>query len=225
VIAVAIDPKDAATIFAAPLLPVSAIPPDQLPAGSFLFKSTDGGATWNRTGNPTNGSYVLTTAVAVDPVNSSVVYAFFSSGLFRSTDGGATWTMIGKGLPENWAADTLVIVPGTPKRLYAAGQTSPTAFAMYRSDDAGANWTAVGSGLPENWTLTALAIDPANSSVLYAGTGAGGLYRSQDAAATWTVVPNMRLPMVKAITMDASSRIYVGAQSNPQDAFVMRISQ
>jgi hypothetical protein len=80
-----------------------------------IYKSTDAGVTWQaeNTGLPSNG-YV--TALAIDPLNPSTLYA--SVGLvFKSTDAGATWAAMNPGLSAS--VNTLAIDPLTPSTLYA----------------------------------------------------------------------------------------------------------
>ena len=222
-IGLAIDPKTPSVLYAA--------------ATGGIYKSTDGGVTWN-----TSGILSSSVAVAVDPVNSSILYASMgtslslslpssgdSSGLFKSADGGTTWTPINNGLPSGWFANNFILDPSVPQRIYAVGSSSNA--GLYRSDDGGNNWSAIGSGLP-NSPLNGLALDSSNSSTLYAGPVAGGLYRSQDAGATWSQVPALSVPIVYAIAVDPSnsSRIYAGTQLNPgrrvrnEDHTVMRIT-
>jgi photosystem II stability/assembly factor-like uncharacterized protein len=65
-------------------------------AGSFVFpcpwtaRSTDGGEHWERQYPPT-----FTTAIAIDPSDSSVVYLGTQDGAFVSRDSGATWNLLG----------------------------------------------------------------------------------------------------------------------------------
>jgi len=73
-------------------------------SGTEILKSVDGGSTWTHNGYITATYYAQNfMAIAVDPADSSVVYAGSGGGggntLFRSNDGGATWTLIGEGLP------------------------------------------------------------------------------------------------------------------------------
>jgi uncharacterized protein (TIGR03437 family) len=61
---------------------------------ALLYKSTDGGSTWNLTGLSPEGQGPRTPALtAVDPTNANIVYAG-SLNVLRSTDGGATFTQI-----------------------------------------------------------------------------------------------------------------------------------
>ena len=215
-IGLAIDPRATSVLYAA--------------TTSGIYKSTDGGVTWN-----TSGLLSSAVAVAVDPLNSSIVYASMgmslslslpssgdSLGLFKSTDGGTTWTPINNGLPSGWFANNLIVDPSVPQRIYAVGSSSNG--GLYRSDDGGNHWSSIGSGLP-NSPLNGLALDPTNSATLYAGPVAGGLYRSQDAGVSWSQLPGMSVPIVYAIAVAPtdSSHIYAGAQLNPADSFVMKI--
>jgi hypothetical protein len=223
VLGLAIDPKTTSTIYAAT-------------AYQGIYKSTDAGATWN-----ISGSLTSTVAVAVDPLNTATIYAsvgnglppalpppgspapFPALGLYKSVDAGGTWTAINTGLPSGWFASILIADPGVEGRVYAWNYL---ASGLYRSDNGGNNWAQIGSGLPD-WPINAMAIDPTNSSMLYAASSAGGLYRSPDAGATWHVMPGLRVPIVNSITVDPSdpTHIFAGTQLNPQDVFVIKISQ
>ncbi len=212
ILGLAIDPKTPSNLYAS--------------TGLGIFKSTDGAATWNLTGSLGNAGAV--TAVAVDPLNSAVLYASvgnsLSAGIYKSTDAGATFTGNSNGLPSGWFADSLVLVPSVPGRVYAIGSFAPTKD-VYRSDDSGNTWMKVGSGLPDG-PVSALAVDPGNSSVVYAAPSAGGLYRSTDAGATFSLLPGLRIPIVNSLAIDPanSSQIYTGSQFNPSDVFVMKIA-
>src|SRR5881398_306118 len=104
---VVVDPRSSDTVFAA--VP-GALWSDSADRG--LYKTTDGGKTWNQIlkgGNPSTGA----SWVAMDPNDPNVLFACMwdfrrkgwtfrsggdgpdkpsASGLFRSADGGATWT-------------------------------------------------------------------------------------------------------------------------------------
>ena len=212
ILGLAIDPKTPSILYAS--------------TGLGIFKSTDGAATWSLTGSL--GSAGAVAAVAVDPLNSAVLFASVgnsdSQGIYKSTDTGASFTAIGNGLPSGWFANSFVPVPSVPGRVYAIGSFAP-AKDVYRTDDSGNTWMKVGSGLPDG-PVSALAVDPGNPSVVYAAPSAGGLYRSTDAGATFLLVPGLRIAIVSSIAIDPtnSSQIYTGSQFNPSDAFVMKIT-
>ena len=226
VLDLAISPKTTSIHYAAVQQPPQ---PNGVATAGGIYKSTDGGVTWNITGLVNN-----TVAVAVDPQNPSIAYTSIgptsldprtglsnSLGLFKSSDGGATWTAINTGLPSGWFAVNLTADPSIPQRIYAVGYSNT---GLYRSDDGGNHWTALGPGLP-NSSINAIALDPTNSATVYVAPSAGGLYRSVNAGANWSQVPGLRVPIINSIAVDPSnsSRIYAGTQPNPGDAFVMKI--
>ena len=73
---IAVDPTDSNTVYLASY-------------GGGVAKSVDGGANWvERNQGITNRSVW---AVAIDPLNTSIVYAGGAGGMYRSTDGGGQW--------------------------------------------------------------------------------------------------------------------------------------
>jgi len=88
-----------------------------------IFRSADGGETWEQT------SFVEDTeSVAVDPTDSRVVYAATYSQVFRSADSGGTWSAIGLGLERSELF--LLRVDPTGNVLYAG--TSDGVFEFDR---------------------------------------------------------------------------------------------
>lgn len=123
-----------------------------------LYKTTDGGQTWNRTLVGDEGDDVWTgvTDLVIDPRNPDVLYAATwqrhrtvaayvgggpNSGLQRSLDGGETWEKLSTGLPTgNLGKIGLAISPQNPDVLYAAIELNQRMGAVYRSTDRGSSW-------------------------------------------------------------------------------------
>jgi photosystem II stability/assembly factor-like uncharacterized protein len=65
-----------------------------------VFKTTNGGANWTEAsvGLPRS----LVNALAIDPMNPSVIYAATSDGVFVSTDGAESWRDTSAGLPNRY---------------------------------------------------------------------------------------------------------------------------
>jgi photosystem II stability/assembly factor-like uncharacterized protein len=78
VTALALDPRESQTLYAGVILRPT--------TNSTLFKSTDGGSTWNSTTLSLHG---FISAIALDP--QGAVYAVAGESLWKSSDGGATW--------------------------------------------------------------------------------------------------------------------------------------
>lgn len=127
-----------------------------------LYKSTDGGATWTFLHNGAPGAAQCDTVaeaiatgspcsvrgvrrIALDPLNSNIVYASsYSRGVWRSADGGATWRQIYSSLN---AADAsmraefaVTTLAGSTTRMYvyegSTGSTAATTARLFRTDDA-----------------------------------------------------------------------------------------
>lgn len=153
--------------------------------GLGMYKSTDGGKTWNLLPSTlTNGVFSSVPAIVITPDNSTIYAATFA-GLQRSKDGGATWEkVLGAGVGAN--NDRIYNIQlGSDKRLYAS-----TTSTIYKSTQGGntGTWTAL-SGYPTNWTRTEIAVAPTDPNILYAvgsvnGSGSN-VYRSADGGATW----------------------------------------
>jgi photosystem II stability/assembly factor-like uncharacterized protein len=84
--------------------------------GDGVWKSTDGGATWGRTGNRLKDKSV--TAIAASPV-AGVVWASTGDQVFISRDAGTTWKNRSDGLLARYVYD-LIFDPSDPRRVYAA---------------------------------------------------------------------------------------------------------
>lgn len=180
-----------------------------------VYKSTDAGRTWQRTGLGQLDFRELR-ALAIDGTGGAL-YASTKRALVTSSDGGATWSPTA--LPGA-SFGGIAIDPSRPERLYAA-----TAIGVFRSGDRGATWLQTGLRDPAQQVLVdpatpgtiyalslsrivktvddgvtwspaddeqihkygilALVIDPTSSQVLYAAAGTG-VFKSTDGAQHWT---------------------------------------
>jgi hypothetical protein len=102
-----IDPQNPSTVYAA-----------NFDSGAGVFKSTDGGASWNAANSGLPAFQYSPVALAIDPQNPSTLYAGTLSGIFRSADGGANWSAVNSGLPA-LGITTLAIDPRDPDTIYA----------------------------------------------------------------------------------------------------------
>jgi photosystem II stability/assembly factor-like uncharacterized protein len=140
-----------------------------------VFKSLDGGASWDARNSGLPGKLYLY-ALAIDPQRESTLYAVLAGGgVFKSSDGGESWSAVNAGLPtisvngrQSYLVTSLVIDPVHPDTLYANGN------GVYRSTDGGATWKAVNMGLT-TFGVNSLAIDSQDTRTVYAGT-VGGVF-------------------------------------------------
>ncbi|EIJ41601.1 BNR/Asp-box repeat protein [Beggiatoa alba B18LD] len=152
-----------------------------------VFKSTDGGTTWQRIWDKTAHATWL-----IDPHQTDTLYISKDEDmlggkghLYKSTDGGANWVEFSHYLTtagidlNNYSVQTLVADPQTPDTLYAGISRSVwagnTGQGVYKTTDGGMTWTAMNDGFPADKEIGVkrLAIDPSKSSRLYANTNVG----------------------------------------------------
>jgi photosystem II stability/assembly factor-like uncharacterized protein len=144
------------------------------PAISFIYKSSDGGTTWN---GQSTGFHVSRGTLVIDPRTPSTLYFGDTrgAGILKSLDGGSHWSA-GIGIKDG--VNALALDPGDSNILYA-GSTN----GIYKSFDAGMTWRleSGSTGLE----VSALAVDPKNTDTVYAGTYNAGVFRSGDGGRSW----------------------------------------
>lgn len=149
--------------------------------GDGIWKSTDGGTTWNQLSSSANG--VLGAVQDIKVTSSSTVLAATTTGLRRSTDGGATWTTSQAG---NFA-DIEIAANGD---IYASTGVFGSG-RLYKSTDDGQSVTDI---TPESGGVRIeIAVAPSNANVVYAVAEGGSgnqdiewFKKSDDAGATWS---------------------------------------
>ena len=171
--------------------------------GAHVFRSTDGGNTFQEVDNgfPTETPTSIN-AIVIHPTNPDIVYVMTSSyesekgiGVYKTTNGGDLWFAINDGL--DLETNDLQIDPINPETLYAA-----TANGVYKTNDGGGSWEYKSNGLLEGVSgfperrqreVFDLAIDPLNPRVLYAA-GYMGVYKTNNGGDNWYLV-NFNLPI------------------------------
>ena len=92
-------------------------------AANAVFKSTDGGESWQAANDGLAALYATGTAVcgfAIDPTNTSTVYAASNgAGVFKSSNGGESWAAMNAGLDLDVALETGRTVFGLVVRAVA----------------------------------------------------------------------------------------------------------
>ena len=208
--ALAVAPSDPKTIYAG--TGETDIRSD-LSSGNGVYKSSDGGLTWNHIGLEDTRQI---SQIAIDPQNPSVVYVGAlghaygpneQRGVYKSVDGGGHWTRVLDLGPEIGISD-LAIGSAAPQLLFAgAWHTRRPPWStyapidgpgggLYRSQDAGKTWSRVnenGNGLPEgDWGRVGVDVAPDGKRVyalifIQAQAKKSGLYRSDDGGNTWVL--------------------------------------
>jgi len=157
-------------------------------AGSGIYKSTDGGDTWQFMG--LSESFTIA-RIVVDPKNPDVVYVAATGhewtdnpdrGIYKTTDGGTTWKKV-LSASQRTGANDLVMDPSNNNILYAATwqrmrrkwndpRVDPdySESAVYKSTDAGNTWKPIVNGMPDGKFRgrTGIDVSRSNPNVLYA---------------------------------------------------------
>ncbi|MBI1821695.1 MAG: hypothetical protein HY036_05965 [Nitrospirae bacterium] len=143
-----------------------------------VYKSRDGGETWEFRSEGLSDAHVL--SLAIDPSSSSTVYAgTFGDAIYKTQDGGQQWHSANIGLKGHVSVvNGLTFYPKDPKTIFAA-----TTVGVFKSIDAGSEWVEKVGDMESVYTVS-LVFDPENSEMLYVGTS-GGIYKSRDLGEHW----------------------------------------
>jgi photosystem II stability/assembly factor-like uncharacterized protein len=181
--------------------------------GSALWKTTDGGDSWNqlRKGLPAEGD-IGRIGVAVYRRAPHILYAIIEhqtqGGLYRSEDGGETWRKTtGMNLRPVYYSQVHVD-PNNDLRVWVLGQ--PICY----SEDGGKTFQ-LELGRKIHSDFHALWIDPANSDHMLAGTD-GGIHSTYDRGRTWLFMNSVPLAQYYEIAVDMRKPyfVYGGLQDN-----------
>jgi photosystem II stability/assembly factor-like uncharacterized protein len=187
-------------------LAVAASDPRVLVAGTLtgVFRSGDGGSSWQRISTAGDPEIRNINSLAVDPGDPQVIYAGTWHLAWKTTDGGGGWKPIHLGMINDSDVMTLTFDHRSPRTVYATACSG-----IYRSPDAGGHWAKV-PGIPASARRTrSFAQDSARPDVVYAGT-TEGLWASEDGMATWRLLTPREL-VVNAVLVLPGGALLLGA--------------
>jgi len=174
---IVVHPEDGEIVF------VAAMGPLWGPGGDRgLYKSVDGGETWDRVLEIDEHTGVVD--IVMDPRDPDVLYAATyqrrrhvwtlinggpGSGIYKSRDGGMSWEELTAGLPSaDLGRIGLAIAPKRPDTLYAIIESIDNKGGFFRSTDAGANWQKMNdylSASPQYYQE--IVVDPHDADRVY----------------------------------------------------------
>ncbi len=146
---IVVDPRNSDAVYVASEGPLWA------PGGERgLYKTQDGGATWDHSLSISENTGVVD--VEIDPRNPDVVYAAAyqrrrsvwallaggeESGIFKSTDAGESWREVTNGLPRgDMGKIDISVSPIDPDVVYATVEANREERGFYRSGNSGESW-------------------------------------------------------------------------------------
>ncbi len=211
---IAIDPSNPETVYASTWefrrLPYAFNSGGQ---GSGLYKSTDGGKTWNALSGGLPKKPFGRAALALAPSQPDKLIAIVEAektGLYMSNDGGTNWkeqSAIVNVVSRPFYFSCLVIDPKDANRVYRPG------FGFSYSDDGGNSFAD--GGFTVHSDMHALWINPQYTSQMYLGTD-GGVYMSTDRGASWLLLASLPVPQFYHVAFDNKEpyNVYGGLQDN-----------
>ncbi|HEY6328789.1 MAG TPA: hypothetical protein VI756_05595 [Blastocatellia bacterium] len=174
------------------------------------IKTTDGGVNWSPINSGLKGKWV--DLLAIDPVNTSVLYAWDAAvpGLFKSTNAGESWSMVSF---PGYILTAMAIDPTNHNTIYAAAQglTTNNVQDIVKSTDGGMTWDTHDGGLTYLGSINTLVVD--GSGTVYVGDGAAGLFKGTNGGTTWSAQNSgLTSLQVQALGVSASnpSTLYLG---------------
>ncbi|MFA6128750.1 MAG: hypothetical protein WC699_15730 [Bacteroidales bacterium] len=184
--------------------------------GSGLYKSVDGGASWNKIQEGLPAETLGRIALAISPVAPNYLYALVEakkSALYRSSNQGVSWEKMSD---QNMTGDRpfyyslLVPDPVEAERIYKPGTmlwVSSNGGKLFQNPSV--------SGGSYHSDTHALWISPLDNRLIYMGTD-GGVYISSDKGNTWRFVQNLPVSQFYHVSVDQKEpyNVYGGLQDN-----------
>lgn len=200
--------------------------------GGGVWKTGDGGNTWNNISDGYFGGSVG--SVAVSESDPNVIYVGLGEktirgnvssnfGVWKSTDAGKSWMFVG--LKDTRHIGRIRVHPTDPDTVYVAAMgdlwQSSEERGVYKSTDGGASWQRVLFANANSGAVD-LTFDPGNPRILYASTwnvsrtpyslSSGGpgsdLWKSSDSGQTWKKLTDLA-------NMPAAPRGIIGVTVSP----------
>jgi photosystem II stability/assembly factor-like uncharacterized protein len=184
--------------------------------GSGLYKSNDGGETWERLKQGLPSDTLGRIALAVSKAGPPYIYALVESGksaLYRSPDKGATWEKLSDQImmgDRPFYYSLIVTDPLDPERIYKP------ATALWVSTDGGRLFQSASvTGGNYHSDIHALWISPVDNHLVYMGTD-GGIYISADKGNSWRFVQCLPVSQFYHVSVDNEDpyNVYGGLQDN-----------
>ncbi|MFY8112360.1 MAG: WD40/YVTN/BNR-like repeat-containing protein, partial [Flavobacterium sp.] len=182
---------------------------------SALYKTTDGGKTWNKIHNGFPAGQLGRIAIAVAPSNSNILYSVLETekaelnGLYRSDDAGANWKHLNSDfglVVRPFYFSRITVDPKNPETVVKGGLSGSI------SRDGGKTFKNLGNMHSD---IHDIVFDINDSNRMYCGTD-GGVYRSWDGANTMEMVSNIPVSQFYHVSIDDKEpfNVYGGLQDN-----------
>ena len=203
-------------------------------SGDGVYKSRDGGNTWEHLGLEKTKHI---SQIIIHPNNPDIMYTAAQGspydgtterGIYKTTDGGATWEKV-LFVDKMSGANDLAMDYNNPRVLYASFwdhqrlpwyvRSGGNGSGIWKTTDGGENWKKLTEGLPKKvMGKIGVTVSRANPNLVYAiiESDEGGLYRSEDAGDSWVLVNEDRV-------LRARSWYYMHIFADPSDENIVYV--
>jgi photosystem II stability/assembly factor-like uncharacterized protein len=167
-----------------------------------LYKSTDGGANWEKVLNVSENTGINN--VVIDPSNPDIMYAtseqrrrhIFTkigggpeSAVYKSTDGGKNWRKIMDGLPKvDLGGMGIDVSPVNPNVVYLIVEAQLGKSGFYRSTDKGESWNKMSDYSASGQYYNEIVCDPLDADKVYSTETVSRM--TADGGKTWNTLGN-----------------------------------
>ncbi len=177
-----------------------------------IFKTTDGGTTWNPIFDQNEFSTI--SSIVFDPSDHNTIYVgtgdvaigaytHIGNGVFKSTDAGATWTHLG--LDEVGIVSKIIVSPADPNTIYVSAMGFPMRIdnnrGLYKTTNGGTTWEQV-LFVGDTAGIIDMVMDPNDANTLFAAGwnryrtpqesitsgSAAKIHKTTDGGVTWTII-------------------------------------
>jgi len=181
---------------------------------SAVYKSTDGGESWNKIMKGLPGNHIGGMGLAISPANPNYLYVIVEAqenkgGFYRTTNGGASWDKQGDHSSSGQYYNEIVCDPKNPEKVYSLETVTRV------TEDGGKTWRSVGNN-SRHVDDHALWIDPDNTDHFMIG-GDGGIYETFDSGKNWVFKSNLPITQFYRVSVDDTEPfywVYGGTQDN-----------
>lgn len=144
-----------------------------------VYRSRDGGGSWEQISPSDERQFRNVESVAIDPQDPQIIYVGTWHLGWKTADGGETWRPMKNGVVDDSDVFSITIDYNDSRNIYLS-----TCSGIYKSEYSAELFHKL-NGIPYAARRSrVLKQDPANPLVLYAGT-TDGLWRSDDAGDSW----------------------------------------